>query len=281
MLFKLFLFFLISLAYHIFSPGDALAWGAGIHVVTALSSLNDAALLLPSIARVVSAYPAEYLYGCLTADFFIGKSKKKKASHPHNWEGGFRLLAEAGEANEAAYAYGFLSHLAADVVAHNFFIPYLILDCPPWRRKGHIYWELRADYMMGPVYVKIARDILRMDHRECDHLLKAITGKTKNGVKAKKRLYTHSVRFYDYLYTTHDPFFARVGNRHQSFNEYLALMVSLSCNLVKDFLTNPESARCLSHDPMGRENLLLAKKRGILSRAFHTRRYARRIRMAP
>jgi hypothetical protein len=276
MILKLFMFSLITIVYQIFSPGDALAWGAGVHVVTALSSLNDAALLLPSIARVVSAYPAEYLYGCLTADFFIGKSKKKKASHPHNWEGGFRLLAEAGEENEAAYAYGFLSHLAADVVAHNFFIPNLILDCPPWRRKGHLYWELRADYTVGPVYVKIARDILRMDHRECDYLLKVITGKEKNKVKAKKRLYTQSVRFYDYLYTAHDPLFGRAGNKQHFFNEYLTLMVSLSCNLVKDFLAHPDSARCISHDPMGKENLLLAKRRGILSRALNARRYQRR-----
>ena len=278
MLFKLVLCSLISITYQIFSPADALAWGAGIHVVTALSSLNDAALLLPSIARVISAYPAEYLYGCLTADFFIGKGKKKTSSHPHNWEGGFRLLAEAEGDNEAAYAYGFLSHLAADVVAHNFFIPNLILNCPPWKRKGHLYWELKADYMVGPVYVKIARDILSMDHKECDYLLKTITGKAKKRVRAKKRLYTQSVRFYDYLYATRDPFFPRVGNRQHFFNEYLTLMVSLSCNLVKDFLTHPESARCISHDPMGKENLLLAKNKGIFSRSFGTRRIIRRLR---
>ena len=280
MLFKLILFSLISIAYQIFDPGDALAWGAGVHVVTALSSLNDAALLLPSIARVVTTYPAEYLYGCLAANFFIGKSKKKRALHPHNWQGGFRLLAEAGEDNEAAYAYGFLSHLAADVVAHNFFIPNLILHSPPWRRKGHLYWELQADYMAGPVYVRIARDILRMDHRECDYLLKIITGRVKNGVRAKKRLYTQSIRFYDYLYTTHDPLFLRVGNRQGFFNEYLTLMVSLACHLVKDFLANPDSAKCISLDPMGKENLLLAKKKGIFSRAFNARRYIQRFKPA-
>ena len=121
---------------------------------------------MPYIARVITAYPAEYLYGCLAADFFIGKSKRKKASHPHNWEGGFMLLAKAREENEASYAYGFLSHLAADVVAHNIFIPNLMVGCSPWRRKGHLYWEMKADYAAGPVYVKIARDILSMDHRK-------------------------------------------------------------------------------------------------------------------
>ncbi|MFC1884072.1 zinc dependent phospholipase C family protein [Thermodesulfobacteriota bacterium] len=277
MVFKLIIFSLISIVYQIFSPNDALAWGAGIHVVTALSSLNETALLLPTIVRVITAYPAEYLYGCLTADFFIGKSKRKKASHPHNWEGGFRLLAKAQEENEASYAYGFLSHLAADVVAHNIFVPNLIAGCSPWRRKGHLYWEMKADYSVGPVYVKIARDILSMDHRECDYLLKIITGKVKKGVRAKKRLYTQSVKFYDYLYTNHDPLFARIGDRQFFFNEYLSLMVSLSCNLVNDFLKHPDSARCLSLDPMGKYNLLSAKKRSVQSRAFNTRRHNRAI----
>ncbi|MBW2343326.1 MAG: hypothetical protein JRF53_04830 [Deltaproteobacteria bacterium] len=63
----------------------ALAWGPAIHTVTALSALDGAGAILPSIAGIITSFPLQYMYGCLAADFFIGKGKNRRAGHPHNW----------------------------------------------------------------------------------------------------------------------------------------------------------------------------------------------------
>ena len=252
-------------------PECALAWGPGVHTVTALSLLNDVSLILPAIARVITLYPREYLYGCLSADFFIGKGKRKRAGHPHSWKGGLMFLSEASDDRETAYAYGFLSHLVADVAAHNFFVPNLINSYPTGRKMGHLYWEIKADYLIGPGYVKIAKDVLSMDHTDCDDLLNLIAGKRRKGLKAKKRLFTQTVKVSDYFYATHDALFVGRPGHRQKFSEYLAFMVDLSCRLVKDFLTNPGSSPCLSYDPLGGQNPNLFARMRMLRRPFNSR----------
>jgi len=264
-------FFLVVLAQLLWAK-NALAWGPGVHTVIALNVLDDVRLILPSIAGIISAFPLEYLYGCLAADFFVGKSKMKKTRHAHNWKGGFRLLNEARTDRETAYAYGFLSHLAADVIAHNFFVPKMIGQYRALRKKSHLYWEIRADYLVGQEYTKIAKDVLNMDHRGCDDLLKVISGKRKRGLQARKMIYKQSVKISDRAYATHHLFFPeRVVGRH-NFNENAAFMVGLSSRVVEGFLRYPDTSPCLSHDPIGIQNLGLAKRSRSFTRWFNAHR---------
>jgi hypothetical protein len=126
LIFKVIFFFCISVIVQLILAEGAWAWGAAVHTVMACRILDEVGQVLPFIARIIQLFPYEYIYGSLAADFFVGKGQKKKDGHSHNWETGFRLLEEASDDREAAYAYGFLSHLAADVVAHNYFVPNLI-----------------------------------------------------------------------------------------------------------------------------------------------------------
>jgi len=250
---------------------NALAWGPGVHTVIALNILDDVRLILPSIAGIISPFPREFLYGCLAADFFIGKSRMKKAGNAHNWKGGFKFLREAKNDQEAAYAYGFLSHLAADVIAHNFFVPSMTSEYRALRKKSHLYWEIRADYLVGMEYTKIAKNILGMDHKGCDDLLKVISGKRKKSLHARKLIYTQSVKISDRAYTTHHMFFPeKIVGRH-SFDEYAAFMVGLSSRVVKGFLKYPETSPCLSHDPIGTRNVGLAKRAKSFTKWFNNR----------
>ena len=273
---KLIILLCISAIAQLVFVESVLAWGPAVHTVTALRALNDACLLLPSIARIITSFPIQYLYGCLSADFFIGKTKRTKARHLHNWEGGLTLLSMASDDRESAYAYGFLSHLAADVVAHNIFIPNLIKSFPMRRQMGHLFWEIKADYLVGPGYIKTARDVLSMDHRRCDALLTLIAGKGKNGLKAKKHVFTQSVKVSDYFYATHHMLFEGKLVRWQVFHKYLTYMLELSCYLVEDLLKNSESSTCLLYDPMGRQNLRLAKKSRSFMRPYKNRRPIKR-----
>ena len=267
---KFVVFFVGYLVVQILHPESAFAWGPGVHTAIALGSLDAAAQLLPSIGRTIAAFPIEYLYGSLSADFFIGKGKKKRAGAPHNWEGGFKFLGDAGDDREVAYALGFLSHLAADVIAHNYFIPNLISAYPGKGKMGHLFWEVRSDYLIGAGYTSIANGVLNMDHQVCDDLLQLLDGKKRTRLKSKKRVFTQTVKFSDYLYTTRNLFFETRAVRGRVFHEYLAMMVDLSRRLVYDLLKHPESSPCLLYDPMGAKNLLTAKGKRSFPRLFRT-----------
>jgi len=272
MIFKVLLFFVIFLIYHLLKVDNVLAWGPAIHTVLGFRILTETDQILPAIAIILRSFPLEYLYGSLAADFFIGKGAKNKKGHPHNWETGFKMLAEAKDHREAAYACGFLSHLAADVVAHNYFIPNLILTASSSKRMGHLYWETMADHVVNPDYIRTARDLLSMDHLSCDHLLRAAAGKRSRAIKARRQLFTQSVKFSDFLCQSQQKLNVVMGIRYRISTEYLAKMINLSFSVVKDFLKHPESSPCLEHDPIGSRNLRKAGRGAILLKLFNVPR---------
>ncbi|MBN1850541.1 MAG: zinc dependent phospholipase C family protein [Deltaproteobacteria bacterium] len=250
----------------------AWAWGPAIHTVIACTILDELGQILPSIAHIIQSFSLEYIYGNMAADFFIGKGQKKRADHPHNWETGFRFLAGAKDEREAAYAYGFLSHLAADVVAHNYFVPELIHRFYTWKRIGHLRSEAMADQFAGSFYIRIAREILTMKELDCDALLKSVVKRNKHGLKARRSIFTQSVKISDYLYCLPRISFKRTQRVSE---EYLVFMIDLSYRLVRNLLSYPDSSPCLAHDPIGSDNLQLASQNGVLSRLLnhHSPRY--------
>jgi hypothetical protein len=246
----------------------AWAWGPAIHTVIGTRILTELRFILPTITGIIQAYPLEYLYGSLSADFFVGKGQKRKAGHSHNWESGLKFLGEAWGDREASYAYGFLSHLAADVAAHNYFIPNIIHSAPTWKRMGHLIAESWADSLVPPLYMKMARTILNTEDLDCDDLLKNAVGRN-NGLWARRRLYMESVKLSDLLSTTKAVFFGNRGSSYQTSSEYLVFMIDLSYRLVKDFLQHPNASVCLSYDPIGSDNLRVARRSGLISKLFH------------
>ncbi len=244
----------------------AWAWGAAVHTAIACNILENTAPLLAAVSEVIRAYPLEYLYGSLSADFFVGKGQKKKSGHSHNWETGFRCLTDSGDDREASYAYGFLSHLAADVVAHNYFVPNLIHRASTWKRMGHLYWEARADLHVGGMYIRLAKEVLGMEQLGCDRMLKSAAGKRSNGLKTRRRIYTQSVKFSDYLQTFPSPALFERGPNHRMSAEYLSFTLGLSYRLVRDLLAHPATSACLSFDPIGARNLLIAGRHRFLNR---------------
>jgi len=228
---------------------SAWAWGPGIHTVTALGVLSDLQSILPYIAEAIRAFPREFIYGCLAADFFVGKGVRSASRHPHNWDGGFAFLRGAGDDRERSFAYGFLSHLAADVVAHNIFVPEIIARQKERTLRGHVYAEILADYTVGAGYLRFARALLSQDLSECDHLIRTVSFEGGGRMKARKGLFKGGMRFSGYFFTTRD----MLGGGKMDINTSNAISasVALSCEMVKDFLKRPFSAPCTMIDPMG------------------------------
>lgn len=262
-------FFAVTAVQLFFTAAGAWAWGPAVHTAIACTMLNDLSSILPSIASVIQAYPLEYIYGNMAADFFLGKGQKKRDGHSHNWVTGFKMLDEVKDDRESAYAYGFLSHLAADIVAHNYFVPDLIHRISSWKKMGHVYSEIIADRVMGPFYTRMARDILSTERLDCDRLLNSVEIRNRRGLKAKKRIYTQTVKISDYLYYLPQIPSISKKSRYRISKDYLEVMTELSYRLVKDLLSYPDTSPCLSYDPIGSINLNLASRNGFISKLFN------------
>jgi hypothetical protein len=262
-------FLCLALIEAFFSRG-AWAWGPAIHTAISCSVLDNARQILPEIAAIIQNFSMEYIYGNLAADFFIGKGQKRKKGHSHNWETGFKLLSEAESEREASYAYGFLSHLAADVVAHNYFVPDYMNRLLMWKRVSHFYTEAVADKYTGPFYLKMAMSVLEMKDLGCDRMLKAAVIRNSHGLKAKKQIYTQSLKVSDYLYYNPQLSFVNSRTPERISVEYMTFMIGLAFRLVRDLLSYPDSSPCLDYDPIGEDNLRIAGRKGVISKIMHS-----------
>lgn len=260
-------FFAVSFIQLVWTNG-AWAWGPGIHTAIACTMLNDLSSILPSIASTIQSFPLEYIYGNMAADFFLGKGQKKRNGHSHNWATGLNMLNEARDEKEAAYTYGFLSHLAADIVAHNYFVPDLIHRLSAWKKMGHVYSEALADRSMGPFYMRMARDVLSTERLGCDRLLRSAVTRNRRGLRAKKHIFTQTVKISDYLYYLPQIPSLNKKSRYRISQDYLKVMTELSCRLVKHILSYPYTSPCLAYDPIGSRNISLASQNGVISKLF-------------
>ena len=91
--------------------------------------------------------------------------------HCHNWRVGFNVFKQAKPGAEQAFALGFLAHLAADTVAHNYFVPFKTVASFHKTNTRHAYWELRYDQRMDRALSLLARQVSTRALREHDAFL--------------------------------------------------------------------------------------------------------------
>lgn len=245
----------LSLALY---PTNSEAWGAGMHIVQGSAILDSVALLKPAIGAVISEFPLDYLYGCISADIFIGKGYKRREDHCHNWNVGLSLLESAAKnSGREAYAYGYISHLAADVIAHNYLIPNLLYMTPSGKRLGHVYWEFRADRLIHKKYWKRAGEVVSRHNRENDNFIKETMNNTKL-FGTKKNIFKRAVLLSDvrtwYEYVDGS---AKEGKRLTV--KHVSLMNNYSINLAIDLLSKGDKSIALKYDPVGTDNTIASK----------------------
>ncbi|MBI5344478.1 MAG: zinc dependent phospholipase C family protein, partial [Deltaproteobacteria bacterium] len=113
--------FVISIIIVLFMPDAVLAWGPPAHLEIGQEILGNTALITHAVRALIERFPYDFLYGNISADIVVGKNLVEELKHCHNWKMGFKLLKKASTDSQKAFAYGYLSHLAADTVAHNHF----------------------------------------------------------------------------------------------------------------------------------------------------------------
>ena len=244
----------------VLASGDAYAWGAGIHIVKGSYILDHLHLILPSVAQLLRAFPNDFLYGCISADFFVGKGHRRRDDHCHNWSVGLRMLAGAETPRTKAFCYGYLAHLAADIIAHNYYIPNQLYLTSSTKRLGHLYWEFSSDVHIDPSYWGLARRIVETQNQENDASMESVVKKKIFSLKTKKRVYVRALNLTDLERWRQACKLMRRNSRWSVSQEYVDWMRNLSISLAIEFLRGPESSVCLNYDPVGTRNITRAKR---------------------
>jgi len=194
----------------------------------------------------------QYLYGCVGADITQAKRYTLHTqAHCHSWKVGWRIFSAARSDPERSFAYGYLTHLAADIYSHNHFIPVQLIVTFRARALRHAYWEARFDSMQPVRYRLLLRRIRRSDFPACDALLERIVARTLFSFRTNKRIFDSVLAFHEW------------ENWHQAMR-YVATRsrYSLSPRLVRrynraclanilDVLKRGKAASCQSIDPTG------------------------------
>lgn len=142
----------------------AYAWGPATHVGLGSAALAELATLPAAIAAILSRHRLAYLYGNIAADIVFAKRLSRVKQFCHHWSTGFKLLECAESKRDQAFAYGYLSHLAADTVAHNKYIPRQIMLSGAPVNIGHFYWEIRADAAANEADWRLFKEALTIDN---------------------------------------------------------------------------------------------------------------------
>jgi len=240
-------------------PTAAAAWTPGTHIFLGDSVLSNLAQLPAPIADLLRAFPYHYLYGNIAADTSIAKKYAPVGRHCHSWNVANEILSSAASDPLRSFAWGYMSHLAADTIAHNFFVPHQLVVTSRTIALGHSYWESRFEAHLGESYSTAAMDIVRMDHAEADAHLDRILAPTIFSVRTGRRLFRGMVGVIE-TQSWHRAFrVLAASSRWDLEDEVIERHMALAYQLVMEVLSEHDS-KAKKLDPSGESSLHLAKR---------------------
>lgn len=242
-------------------PGEAWAWGPATHVHLGMGVLDSLSLLPAAVRSVIAAYPYDFLYGSVAADISLAKKYVPAGRHCHHWHIGEEIYAAAETDRLRAVGLGYLAHLAADTIAHNFYVPRQLLLTSSTKALGHSYWEHRMDVQLGERVTAIARQVvMEHDHSAADALFDGVLSATLFSFQTNRRIFRGMIRFQD-----NDRWHSVFGTVLQNSRWALAEgeiegYVERSFDYVIDYLSRRGGAIAAGLDPIGEENLGRSKR---------------------
>ena len=240
-------------------PDQAHAWGGGIHLQLGSMVLGNLPALSSDLAALLAAHPRDFLYGCISADITLGKKFTHSMLNCHRWRIGQKVLQAARTDSQRACAYGYLSHLAADVIAHNYYVPYKIMRSFATVTMKHAYWEMRFDTFVSKEIWETAQSVCRVDHHANDALMRGVLTNTIFSFGTNKRIFNSIMlvsrleKWQKAMKTLSDN--SRYHLAASDRDEYL----KLAEEAVYGFLQRPRDAEILLADPTGERALAMAE----------------------
>ncbi len=225
-------------------PVNALAWGPLTHIYLGSEILSLAPVLPAALYGLLRRYKEDYLYGNLMADIILGKKFLPYNRNSHSWDVAFKLMDVAETDQQKAFVYGYMSHLAADTVAHEKLTSGL-------RHLGHTVFELKSDSLVGRKYWFRAVSIRKKVRRRNDSFLESTLESPFLSVRTNKRIYQGMVlltyltpkrmnEFIDRtLFLPHIPDSDKIKSLHEC-----------SRQRILDILTKGECSDVIGNDPV-------------------------------
>lgn len=240
-------------------PDAALAWTPGTHIYLGESVLASLGQLPSAVADLLRAYPFDFLYGNIAADSSIAKHYAPLGRHCHYWHVGQEIHDLAATDALRAFGLGYLCHLAADTVAHNYFVPRQLMITSSTAAVGHSYWETRVETHLGDAYAKSAKDVILLSHADADAHLDRIIAPTIFSVRTNRRLFRGMVRLTESSSWQRATQVAREYSRWPLADPDVERHLGLSYDYMVGFLGAGDSP-ALQLDPSGERPLKIAKE---------------------
>lgn len=162
-------------------PSAVFAWGPLTHIYLGNEIFSLGPLLPAGVYALLKKYRQDFIYGNLMADMIIGKKYLPDDKNPHSWDVALGMLESAKTHQQRVFVYGYMSHLAADTVAHGSFTG-------DRKNLGHTLVELRADSIIDKKYWLQAVTIDRSVQRRNDMFLEKSLESVFFSFKTNKRI---------------------------------------------------------------------------------------------
>ena len=241
-------------------PSDAFAWTPGTHILLGETVLRNAALLPAALAALIREYPWDFLYGNIAADTSIAKKYARFGRHCHSWTVGFEILDRAREPQLQAFAWGYLAHLAADVVAHNYFVPHQLAVTSATSAIGHSYWESRFETHLSQYFPRRAVEVIRRDHGASDSHLDRVLSPTIFSTATNRRIFRGMVHASDNAGWQRVFALVAANSRWDLPEPMVGTHLARSYDYVMDLLVREAGSVPYTYDPSGDKALRSAKR---------------------
>lgn len=241
-------------------PTAAYAWTPGTHILLGEAVLRAADVLPAALAALLRSHPWDFLYGSIAADTSIAKKYARFGRHCHSWTVGFEILHKAQTEQIQAFAWGYLAHLAADVVAHNYFVPYQLAVTSSTTALGHSYWESRFETHLSDRYPRRAVEVIQLDHSASDAHLNRVLSPTIFSTRTNRRIFRGMVRATDNAGWQRVFALVAANSRWDLADAIVAAHVARSYDYVMDFLVREAGSVAYTYDPSGERALRAAKR---------------------
>lgn len=239
-------------------PDNASAWGPGFHLQLGTAVLANLQALPAAVAALIGNHPNDFLYGCISADITLGKKYTGYLLHCHRWHIGRKLLEKSVTDAQRACAYGYISHLAADTVAHCYYVPLSIMRSYQSVVMKHAYWEVRFDSFTPQAIWDRGRKVALEHFQENDALLRREIANTLFSFGTNKKIFNSILlvsrleKWQQLITTMHDV------SRFQLEDGEIAEFTRLSEEAVFETLADINASSWLAADPTGEEALKVA-----------------------
>jgi len=241
-------------------PSTAHAWTPGTHVFLGEAVLRSLDLVPQAIADLLRAFPYDFLYGSIAADTSIAKKYVPTGRHCHSWNVGQEIAEQADDEPLRAFALGYQAHLAADAVAHNYFVPRQLAVTASTASLGHSYWESRFETHLGDRCSRRARELIMLDHARSDDHLDRILSPTIFSTSTNRRIFRGMVHVADSESWQRIFSLMTENSRWDLTDAEVEQHLMRSFDFVIDWLRRGERSEPYRLDPSGDEPLTTAKR---------------------